>query len=181
MQGEAEHKSCASPKLNGIKGVKAKRWGWYVESTFPVNQQGEAFTFDMYAGAGKNVLANGAFAGTVVVTVTHDGYSDYEVHPADGFCFDDIHLHVSNELPTQKKKRGHDSRKKKRGTTTTVAPGRYSQTKLTTGPYLLHHRARGRDMHALRTLNVHNSIAGVTGCVVFYRSCPRNGPGRAWK
>ncbi|CAN0094450.1 unnamed protein product, partial [Ectocarpus sp. 12 AP-2014] len=92
------------------------RWGWYIDPTFDATDQ--VFTFDMYAGAGQNVLANGDFAGHVEVVVNGDGSSDYTLLPLDGYCFDDVHVHVGNELPTQKIKGV---------TTTTVAPGKYTQ------------------------------------------------------
>ncbi|CAN0421249.1 unnamed protein product [Pylaiella littoralis] len=113
---EVDGDSCASPKLNEVPGVKANRWGWYTEEIFSSTDQ--QFTFDMYAGAGQNVLANGAYAGNVIVTVNEHGVSSYEVYPADGYCFDDIHVHVGNELPTTTKKKA---------TTITVAPGQYTQ------------------------------------------------------
>ncbi|CAN0469127.1 unnamed protein product [Ectocarpus sp. 12 AP-2014] len=78
----------------------------------------------MYAGAGQNVLANGDLAGHVEVVVNGDGSSNYTLLPLDGYCFDDVHVHVGNELPTQKKKGV---------TTTTVAPGKYTQTTLEEG------------------------------------------------
>ncbi|CAN0478837.1 unnamed protein product, partial [Ectocarpus sp. 12 AP-2014] len=92
------------------------RWGWYIDRTFDATDQ--VFTFDMYAGAGQNVLANGDLAGHVEVVVNGDGSSNYTLLPLDGYCFDDVHVHVGNELPTQKKKGV---------TTTTVAPGKYTQ------------------------------------------------------
>lgn len=123
---EVQGDSCLSPQLNGIEGVSANRWGWYLEPTFDSTDQ--SFTFDMYAGAGQNDLSSGAYAGNVVVTVNHDGSSDYTVHPADGYCFDDVHLHVGNELPTQTKK----------GVATpTVAPGQYTQSPLHDGTFYI--------------------------------------------
>ncbi|CAB1103913.1 unnamed protein product [Ectocarpus sp. CCAP 1310/34] len=118
--------SCLSPPLNGIEGVTANRWGWYLESTFDSTDQ--SFTFDMYAGAGQNDLSSGALAGNVVVNVIQDGSSDYTVHPADGYCFDDVHVHVGNELPTKTKKSV---------TTPTVAPGQYSQSTLGVGDFYI--------------------------------------------
>ncbi|CAN0272164.1 unnamed protein product, partial [Scytosiphon promiscuus] len=113
---EVSGDSCSSPQLNDNDGVNANRWGWYLEPAFDGTAQ--EFTFDMYAGAGQNVLANGVDAGNVIVTVNADGSSSYDVHPADGYCFDDIHVHVGNDLPTLTKKGV---------TTTSVAPGQYTQ------------------------------------------------------
>ncbi|CAM9886652.1 unnamed protein product, partial [Ectocarpus sp. 12 AP-2014] len=92
---DVQDASCASPKLNDIDGVDANRWGWYIDPTFDATDQ--VFTFDMYAGAGQNVLANGDFAGHVEVVVNGDGSSDYTLLPLDGYCFDDVHVHVGNE------------------------------------------------------------------------------------
>lgn len=119
--------SCASLKLNDIDGVNANRWGWYIHPTFDSTDQ--VFTFDMYAGAGQNVLANGDLAGHVEVVVNgDDGSSDYTLLPLDGYCFDDVHVHVGNKLPT---------RKNRGVTTTTVAPGKYTQTPLEEGLFYI--------------------------------------------
>ncbi|CAN0043118.1 unnamed protein product, partial [Laminaria digitata] len=126
---EVQGESCSSLTLNEIEGVAANRWGWYIETPFDATEQ--EFIFDMYAGAGQNVLANGAYAGKVVVTVNSDGSSDYVANPEDGYCFDDVHLHVGNELPTQTKKGV---------STVTVAPGQYTQTTVHEGDlYIIVH------------------------------------------
>lgn len=120
----SDDESCNSPKLNDIDGVDANRWGWYIEPTFDsTDVNGQVFTFDMYAGAGQNDLANGALAGHVEVTVNDNGSSGYTLHPDYGYCFNDVHVHVGNDLPTHKKKG------------VTVAPGKYTQTTLETGPF----------------------------------------------
>ena len=126
VDGEGENESCASPRLNEIDDVAASRWGWYIEETF-VHGVEQTFTFDMYAGAGGNDLAKGEYAGTVVVTVNSDGSpGDIVASPEGDFCFDDMHVHVGNDLPTQTM-----------GQTTsiTVAPGQYTLSDIEAGTF----------------------------------------------
>jgi len=126
VNGEGEDASCASPPLNLIDGVAASRWGWYIEETFVEGTELE-FTFDMYAGAGGNDLTKGEYAGTIVVAVNSDGSpGGYEPSAEGDYCFDDIHVHVGNNLPT--KKQG-------KKTSISVAPGQYTQTNIEAGTF----------------------------------------------
>ncbi|CAN0433772.1 unnamed protein product [Pylaiella littoralis] len=123
--GQGEDASCDSPPLNLIDGIAASRWGWYIEPVFDSTQQ--VFTFDMYAGAGGNNLAQGEYAGSIVVTVNSDGSSeDPEAFPEGDYCFDDIHVHVGQFLPTQGKGKK---------ASISVAPGQYTRTDVAAGSY----------------------------------------------
>ena len=52
--------SSTSIRLNSLDGVVAERWGW---TNGPLT--GDAYTFDLYAGAGQNDLTKGTRVGTV--------------------------------------------------------------------------------------------------------------------
>ena len=126
VNGEGEDVSCASPPLNLIDGVAASRWGWYIKETF-VEGVEQVLTFDMYAGAGGNDLTKGEYAGTIVVTVNSNGSVGEPVASPEGdYCFDDIHVHVGNNLPTQKKGKT---------TTISVAPGQYTLSDIEEGTF----------------------------------------------
>lgn len=81
---------------------KSKNWGW---TNGPLPAEG-TYTWDLYAGAGQNILSNGEVVGTVTVDYA-DGCVEvtYEVDP--GYYLGEAHLWIGNTplpLVTQGKK-----------------------------------------------------------------------------
>jgi hypothetical protein len=74
-------------------------WGWYQlydEAVF-----GESYTFDVWAGAGQNVLEKGMIVASIQVSIDSDGkvLTNLDVDP--GFAYD-LHVFVADILPTKR-------------------------------------------------------------------------------
>ncbi len=68
------------------------RWGW---TNGPLPEG--LYTFDIYAAAGNNVLANGTLVGELTVDY-QDGVAVVTYTMFEGFTLEEVHLYVGNDL-----------------------------------------------------------------------------------
>lgn len=92
-----------------MDGLRSNRWGWSIGAL-----DSGAYTFEIYAGAGRCDLDKGTLVGWL--RVEHDYAAGTRVcfHAAPGASFEETHLYVGSE-PLPRDKKGNF----------TVAPGAY--------------------------------------------------------